>query len=282
MKEGSDTRWPDDEVLVAFADGQLDAEQSAKVIAFLETDRDAKRFVEALKRSGEMARVAYDEALPVRSDKLAEMILGSEGSAGPLTQATPPVSSNVVPIFSKRKPSGPFGGYALPLAASIALMIGAFTGYQIGKGGDPGSTAAPFDIAVGPTPEGGPVHRILESQSSGDPVAVSHGPASKAGELMIVATFRDQAGRVCRELEVTHPGEEGSAITGAVACRKADGGWFVEGAARLAAAPPVPDKDYSPAGGNEISAIEGVLKSIGAKPALTASDEKVLIKRGWK
>ena len=95
---------------------------------------------------------------------------------------------------------------------------------------------------------------------------------------MVIATFRDRAGRVCREIEVSASGAASAPVIGAVACRLADGVWYVEGAARMASSDPA----YSPASGGDAPAIQGILSAIGAKKALTRSEEEALLKSGWK
>jgi hypothetical protein len=278
MSQNATPGWPDDETLVAFADGRLDADATEKVARYLDENEDARLFVERLMTSGGLAKVAYDAALePRERDAIAELILGSDTSSG--QNAT----SNVVPLARRPVRSSSVSQYALPMAAALALVVGGLGGYGLGRSGSPAANGGgAIDVAIGPVVPGTSLASLLDRQSSGDPVTLAEDAGNKGREFMVVASFRDRQGRVCREFEVLPTGESGQPITAAVACRHDNGRWHVEGAAQVASAPAIPETDFSPASGNDASAIEGILKSIGAKPALSKEDETLLLKGGWK
>ena len=265
--------WPTDDVLVAYADGTLDADAAATVAKHLESDAEARAFVRALRDSADLARHAFDEALDApASAKLVDTIMkGTSAHAAPLPQAT-----TVVPMPQRQRFAQP---RAMAMAACLALLIGGLGGFQIGQRTGV-VTASEDDVAVGLVKNGTALRQALESVASNEPVSLSTSGDANA-EMMIVATFRDATGRICRELEVTG-GDAAGGITAAVACRQADGDWLVEGAVRMAASPVAPDHDFTPAKGDKTSAIEGVLSAIGAKRALAPADEQKLLTNGWK
>lgn len=270
--------WPDDETLVAYADGTLDAAVAARIAAQMAHDPDLRDFIELLTRSGRLAREAFEtETSKPRDDALAAMILNSappeEGRANEADR-----SNNIIPLSRPRARPAGFPAYALPMAAAIALMIGGLAGFQIGQREGGPSAPGVFDVAVGPVSDGSALASLLEKRGSGDPLPVS----GDQREVMVIATFRDRAGRVCREFEVTDTAVPENGITAAVACRGTEGGWRVEGAASVASIPAASDQDFSPASGDGASAIEGILKAVGAKPALSKADEQSLLKDGWK
>lgn len=273
MTGSSRENWPDDETLVAYADGALAREEAEKVELFLADNPDARNFVDLLRTSGNIANSAFDEALNVpRSDaKLAEMILAS-GNVEKTSQAT-----NVVSLPRRQRPVAATQ-YAVPIAAAIALIIGGISGYEFGRRGPGGEPVAGADVAVGQVARGSLLASLLDEKPSGESVSVD-GAIKK--ELMVVASFRDAKGRVCREFEVLTP-QAGGPVTAGVACRNEIGSWHIEGAAQLAAAPEPSPQDFSPAGGNDAAAIEGILKAIGAKPALSKADEDVLLQKKWQ
>lgn len=269
--------WPDDETLVAFADGRLEDGEAEKVARYLDENAEARRFVERLVTSGGLAKVAYDAALTApASDKLADLILGASMPEGDAAR------SNIVPLPRRLSRAPDAARYALPIAAAIALVIGGVAGYGLGRRGSAPDGGADFNIAVGPIAKGTPVAVLLEQRSSGDLLPVAGGAIAGARQLMVVASFRDRSGRICREFEVLTAVDAAPPVTAAIACRHDDGSWHVEGAAQVAAAPPIPDKDFSPASGNDASAMEGILEAIGAKPALSKTDEDALLRKGWK
>lgn len=266
--------WPEDETLVAYADGKLDAETAAAVEKHLEVDADARQFVLALQRSAQLAQNAFDEALtaPLPA-KLQDAILARSDADVTARAGTADV------VRFPQRPKLP-GAYAVPLAACIALLIGGIGGFQLSERMQQPSPSADV-VAVGVVPDNSVVLKALQTLASNEPVALGKS-GTATSELMVVATFHDAAGRICRELEVTEAGEPSSAITAAVACRQADGRWLIEGAVRMAEAPKAPDHDFAPAKGDKTSAIEGVLTAIGAKGALSKDDERQLLKNGWK
>ncbi len=278
MSQNTANEWPADAKLVAFADGQLDPGEAAKIALFLSENEDARLFVERLMASGNLAKVAYDEALATRADdKLTNLILGSRPSRDATAMGT------VVPLPSRAKSKPAVAHYALPMAAAIALVIGSLAGYQLGRRGMAPANGSEFGVAVGPIGHASPVKALLEQRASGEfmPVSADAANADKR-HLMVVASFRDRTGRICREFEVVIDRDDAVPVTAAIACRHGDGLWHVEGAAQVTAAPPIPEKDFSPAGSNETSAIAGILEAIGAKRALPKADEDALLKNGWK
>jgi hypothetical protein len=273
MSRSGGEYWPDDETLMAFADGTLAAEEAQEVALFLSDNEDARRFVELLRSSGHLAQGAFDDALdqPQSDAKLADMILGS-------ARATPAGTSKVVALPTRRERTFPASRFALPMAAAIALIIGGIGGYEFGRRGTGVEQSAGADVAVGPVARGTALATLLDEKPSGEPISVAGG---NARDLMVVASFRDAKGRVCREFEVLVP-ETGGPVTAGIACRDATGYWHVEGAAQLAKAPEPSSEDFSPASGDDAAAIDGILKAIGAKPALSSADEDALLKRKWR
>lgn len=275
MNPNTSNNWPDDETLVAFVDGRLEDAEAEKVRRFLAGNDEARLFVERLATSGELAKTVFDAALAApASDMLADMIMGT---GRPEPQATP---TNVVSLPRTRAASA--SRYALPLAAAIALLIGAVGGYEWGRRGAVNEGKGAFGVAVGPIGGDSPVKGLLETRGSGELVPVAAGATGDTRHLMVIASFRDRAGRICREFEVLTTRDDVAPVTTAIACRHRDGTWHVEGAAQVTAAAPVPDKDFSSASGNDASAIEGLLEALGAKPALSKADEDTLLRRGWK
>jgi hypothetical protein len=100
-------------------------------------------------------------------------------------------------------------------------------------------------------------------------------------ELTVLSTFRDQAGRVCREFEVIETTPISSASAEALACRLESGAWYVEAVASRMT-PISQTETFTPASGGTGDGLGEVLKSIGAGPALTPADEVQLLKRGWE
>jgi hypothetical protein len=263
--------WPDDETLLAYADGALTAEESEKVATFLAGDEEARRFVELLQASGEMAKGAYDAALDnTKADaNLAALILGSgEGASG----------GNVIALPQQRNRTPPAQRWTLPMAAAIALIVGGVGGFEFGRRGVTPEQVAGADVAIGPVARGTALATLLDEKPSGEALSA---PGASSRDLMVVASFRDAKGRICREFEILGS-VSGGPVTAGIACRNDGGIWHVEGAAQLAKAPEPSAQDFSPASGDDVAAIEGLLKAVGAKPALSKDEEDALLQQQWQ
>jgi anti-sigma factor RsiW len=262
--------WPDDETLLAFADGRLDAESAARVTRHLETDVDARRTVAMYRRTGELAKRAFDEALHVQASPQLMRMLSEDGDAES-------GRSRVMPL--RRRPTHarvPREWRLLPLAASIVLIVGGLFALLMFRSVPPEATG----IALGAVERGSALERLLETKATGVSETLSVGTAGARKEVTLILTFRDRLQRPCREFEAGPHGTNNLDV--AVACRNADGGWTIEGAAHVATTTESAPPDFSPAGGNAAMALESVLKVLGATPALSPGEEAVLISSGWK
>ena len=249
-----------DEMLMAYADGALPDAEAASVASALEHDSEARAIVAEFRRTAERARAAYAEIMtePV-PDSLVRTVLGSEARA-----------ANVTDIAEARKPRTQVRRMALPLAASVALLIGAAATLLR-------DLPAAQSIALGPVPTATPLAELLETKASGTATG-----RTKGGEhLMVVATFRDRNARICREIEALDANMQPT-LAGAACRDPASGTWVVEGVARVASAPVSQSGTFLPSGTDEKDALDGLLALLGAGKALTADEEQRLIAEGWR
>lgn len=264
---------PSDETLMAYADGALPEAERIAIEAYLAQDEDARRIVEAFRRSTTLARAAFDEALaaPPPADLVARILAAPpDGTAAPLTApAADAAGARVIPMppAGRRRTAMPTR-FALPLAASIALAVGLTAGLLAGRTPSPDAAA----LVLGPVGPGTTLARVLDTTPSG----------ARSERVDVVATFRDRHGRVCREFEVVHgPSGDARPQAAAVACRSALGTWTIEGAAQIAVAPKA-GSGFEPSGASERDALQGLLDILGAGAALPPKDERALIERGWR
>ena len=261
----------DEETLNAYVDGTLDADARAGVEAMLETDAAARELLQKLRRANTLANEAFDAPMhePV-PQALIDTILRRPGRDPARDRSTTRLQPRAPRAWSIR-------AYAIPLAAALALAVGIGTGLLLGRQ----VAQAPDQLALGPVHAESPLHRLLESHASGRFLGID-GPGKQARRLGVVATFRDRNARACREVEVLPAGTDQQPLAAAVACRRAQGGWVVEGAARLAAAPSATGQGFEPSGVLEKDALDGLLGMLGAQAALSAEQEQALMQRGWK
>jgi hypothetical protein len=259
-----------EETLNAYADGALEAEARAEVEAQLATDAAARALLEKLRRANALAIEAF--AAPMHEPPpqvLVETVLGTPVHGATTDRA----------VLKERRQSRAWRirDYTLPLAASVALAVGITAGVFLAR--QPGHS--PGELALGLVPGGSALHRLLESHPSGSVLEIER-PLEAAGRLSVVATFRDQHARACREVELLRPGTDQQAGAAAVACRDALGRWVVEGATRVAGAPQATGRQFEPSGVPEKDALDALLTMLGAQRALGPAEEKALIDRGWK
>jgi len=297
-------------MLMAFADDALPPEESAAIARYLEKDADARALVDAFRQS----RARLGAALPIEAferevDPLAEAILSGSNdrsrddgassakmAGGPIAQPAPRRSDGW------QRFAGSSGGrrsfvrmdrFAVPLAASIALMVGVIGGYAIrGPSGDPppetGSIASnDIGIGIGQLAGTSPVAAFLETAATGDALALDGATSSEdAAALVLAGTFIASDGRPCREFEHVAGGQDGLPTAAAVACRSADGVWSIEGAIHLAASQQTEATGIEPASGlgggvTEAAVLEAMVNMLGASAILTPEEERALLDRGW-
>jgi anti-sigma factor RsiW len=225
----------DDELLMAYADGELDAAHAAAVETQIAGDPDAREAVRRFRESRRLAGTAFaEEPVPPALEAAVRAAARRHRPADNVIRFPAPVAP--------RK-----AAHRLPLAAAIALLLAA--------GGAWWLSHAPS----------GRLSAALETAPSGTSVALDDGTVTP------VATFRDAAGRWCREFSLA--GAEASA---GIACRAGNADWTVE-----VTVPTGPDDDYAPAG--EIpSALDPTLDELGASPPVSPEAESEALANGWR
>lgn len=262
---------PDDNMLMDYADGKLDTGEQFAVEAYLKTDESARQLVDAFRKSRTLLAQAFDDpmrAAPPRA--LIDTIRGAPAREGARPEAS------ILGFKTRSRPGHRFG-YALPLAASIALVAGFGMGMVLGR--LPSAPAPAYGIALGSVAPDSALARMLETAPSGSRIAVTEAGGSPLS-FELVATFRDARGRPCREVDVS-AAANGLTIASGVACRSGES-WTVEGAFRLAEAPQAGGAGYVPSGLPEKDAVDGLLAALGIGPALPAKEEAELIGRRWR
>lgn len=249
----------DDETLMAFADGELDAETTAAIEEAMGTD-DAfvvrvATFMESRALASAALKPLIDEPVPealTRSvQKLIDEARQRENAA--VDASKQPAPDNVVIFQPRTAPRKVSSSWALPLAASLAAVIVGAGGYLAGKAGGPFRDGLAVASISDPA-----IIRALDATPSGADV--------KVGDAMVklVSSFRDEAGALCREFEL-HRASKSSLVS--VVCRT-DQQWDV----RLAVAAPAAGQDYVPAGASET--VDAYLTTTQAGAPLSEAEEK--------
>jgi hypothetical protein len=237
-----------DEILIAYADGELDAETMRKVASALRSDPAARRRLSLLREADATAAAAF---------------------AGPEREAVPDRFRNL--LDEGGAPGGGMPHLRFPgrrtlyaLAATLALCLFFGAGLMAGtrlNGGDRVAAVWPDAALLGKALEKSPSYA---TRQNGDTA------------VTVTASYRDRHNRICREFQATG---RGRAVDG-VACRSEDGAWPLE---VLAALPKTQaNEGYSPASGGTASTIDDTLTRLGASRPLDADREAALLRNGWR
>lgn len=188
--------------LMAYADGELDAETAREVEAHLAESAEDRATVRALRRSAALARAALNEPL---TEAVPERLLAAVAAA--------PAPRTARPILRA-------------LAAALAgLMIGAGgTFFGLHSGGQPaGPVMTTADLGL----REGTLQLTLEKKVSGTDVRWQNPDTGHSGVIAPTRTVQRADGTFCREYrETTMVGNLADRRFG-VACRQADGVWKV-------------------------------------------------------
>lgn len=267
-----------DETLMAFADGMLEPAEQVRLAALIGADPTLAKRVEPFVLTRTALPEIFSEALtsPV-PDRLVGTVLTApigtrrdrrehghqSGMTGMLAKVRD-VLFPAVPSFSG----------ALALAACVATIAGA--GWIAGRlGSAPGPQTA---IAAAPG--------VLLHAGDALAAALESTPSNAAYEQGIVrvtpvSTFRDKAGRFCRQYTIVRAGEGTDA---GFACRSSSGSWSITahmpaGTARETAG----SEAYVPAGAETQAPalLEQTIDAAISGDVLTAAQERRLLSGRW-
>jgi hypothetical protein len=235
-----------DEILMAFADGELDETVAAAVEQAMRNDPAVAARVVDFARSRRMARSAFlAEVVPAPSSALEDAVLAQIRAVEGVQRQDSGSSGR------EEGRARDWSRRMLPLAACLAAVAAGSLGYLAGARSGPaaGHVGLVADLQS-PT-----VTERLDRISSG------HEEDTASGRLRVVSTIRTANGSVCREFELAQAPRKADAI----ACRQ-DGAWGV-----TLAVIGQENTGYAPADGADV--VGSYLQSVGAGAPLTGADE---------
>lgn len=247
-----------DELLMAYADGELDAATRSEVERAIAADavlaERAQRQVVLRERLQSAFRPALKEPVP---DRLLQAL-----QAAPAVAATTGAVIDLAPAREARRTSGArhwmqdwtaWGGIAASLL--LGVLIGKFVP---GSGAD----AAAFEAEAGRLVARGAIERALSTQSAGVPVA--------GGAVAVQLSFVDKAGHYCRTFT--------TAAMAGLACR--DGArWTLQQSAAVEAGPSGAMRQAASA--LPAAILGAVDQRIDGTP-LDAAAEQAALRGGWR
>ncbi|MEM9724356.1 MAG: hypothetical protein AAF909_02705 [Pseudomonadota bacterium] len=261
-----------DEILMAYVDGELPADEAEKVAQRLAEEPEAQMRLARLQRSADLVRYAIDEA--AQGEPPPALLKAIQDAPTPTTR--PDAFATISKLWSDvrawmERPTP--GLAALPVwgVAMAALLVAG-----LGLGRLTGGSEIARDVALGPIAPNSSLHDALETVGSGAPTPLPQ------GDFTGIATFVDQDGRFCREFDLASRGETVD-LTVAVACRDAVAGqWSVEFSMEEHAASSVDETLFAPASGAMHEAVDTFVRSRVKDGPFLSTQEKALIDSGWR
>jgi anti-sigma factor RsiW len=249
-----------DEMLMRFADGELDTDEMAVIEEAMETDDDlvarVAMFIETKAQAQAALKPLLDEPVPEKLKAAVEgMVAAKRAEDAKAETVAAAGAATVVPFEARKAAQRPAAAprWTLPLAASIAAVIGGLVGYWAAGSSAPQpgglSVAGVVDAAIG---------EALDTVLAGQEVTLADG-----GRFRAIATFRDDADDLCREFELDSA-DRSTVVS--VACND-NGAWRVS----FAVAAPGDTGGYAPASSAE--ALDAYLSAIEAGEPLSAEEE---------
>lgn len=207
-------------VLVAYVDGELDAETRRAVERAMVEDPKIADTVRELRESAAWLRSdlgdAIHEPIPAR---LLDTVYSGEASSG--------FAAGRQGLF---RTTMPFLGEVTKIAAAIAvLLVGVAGGYWGG-----GYRMDRMSAETTPTQteyrtfEASMIDAALERQPSGDTVDWTNPYDGQHSAITLVKTYHSPATGFCREYRRTRGVGENPTVVHGVACRQGDGSWFIK------------------------------------------------------
>jgi anti-sigma factor RsiW len=201
----------DEEMLLAYADDELDPKQAAAVEELLRGDPEAQAVLALLRRSATAVRHAFDaplsEPVPERLTALLEQPVAAARS---------------------RRPAFALSHVMLPLAASILTLVLGFGGGYLFRDEEamvaPASTA---DSDPGEERFASALRRALDQGAGGEAIAYEVPETGARGSVVIVGPVDSGLGIPCQAFR--HEAAQNGAVSRSVgvACRQADGAWSI-------------------------------------------------------
>jgi negative regulator of sigma E activity len=242
------------EVLMAYADGELDTATREQVQDAINKDPEIARRVASHQALRDALRSGFD---PVLGERVPDRLIAAARSRAP---APAPAESKVVPLFRSRTPVRPWPKWA---ALAASFVLGALA-LQFGT-----SLLKPGSITErnGQLLASGALRQALSNQLAG--------PQTGAAPVQIGVSFRSKGGHYCRTFQL----RETTSLAG-LACNEA-GNWNLEIVARAEAAP-ADNPQYRPAGSSLPPAvIQAVDDNIVGEP-LDAQSEASARDHQWR
>lgn len=205
----------DDQLLMAYVDGELDEDSRLEVDALLAEAPELNRRLRALIESNGLLNSAFIDRL--------------QGSMPPLRAFA---NENGLRGFDRIMSRLGFGAglswQPLVFCSLLFLVLGGLGGYQFTRdqvrtGGEGLALRQPEDSAIFKTS----LNQVLETQVSGMVIDWYNPDTGRGGKIMPTRTFKVDNGQYCREFQDTRRLYDETVQENGIACRVGQGEWRI-------------------------------------------------------
>jgi anti-sigma factor RsiW len=268
-----------DEVLMAYADGQLDPAEKSRVEDLLAHDPALRERLSIFTEAGKGLSLLFEDhlraPLPARLKPFASP-LKERWRIIPAAAESLRSAAMLARLQHLLKPEN--SAFRFAFASGIALIACVGLGVSLLRDTDTkGGTFSKFvQISQDRLVARGLLRQLLETSPSGRPMQVSAEDSDKT-RLKVKLTFKNQTNDYCREFVIRNEAREGYA---GIACRK-DGQWRI---AMQAAMMPQPNSGgIAPAGTSKAhQAVEAAVLAMINGNSLGKDEEAAALGAGWE
>ncbi len=280
-----------DEMLMAYVDGQIAADDRVRVEGYLATDPEARARLQVFVDTGPALARALDTATArPMPNWLVEAVVGG---ISPSSQAAGP--GGTVKARFRTSPAGGISAGGLsaaigrgirdlwPVAAAAfaATVVGVGLGWNLRMTGSPVlDRQLIVSRADGQQVAGPALQKVLETAESGRATSLA-GPLGDAVATAVMS-FESQHAEICRQyrLQMPAPGDRAVASFEGIACRAVDGAWRVDAHMPDPARRAAPDK-ISPASGPGHSIVDAAVDRMISGDAFSREEEQGRLRQSW-
>lgn len=268
-----------DEVLMAYADGQLDPAENSRVETLLAHDPALRERLKIFTEAGKGLSLLFEDHLR------APLPPRLKPFASPIKE-----QPRIFPAIAERLRSVVVLGrlqellklensaFRFALASGIALVAGIGLGVALLRDTDTtGNTLSNFvQISQDRLIARGPLRQLLETSPSGRAMQVTAEEPDNT-QLKVKLTFKNQTDDYCREFVIRREAREGYA---GIACRK-DGQWRI--AMQVSMMPRPNSGGMAPAGASKAhQAVEAAVLAMINGNSLGKDEEAAALRTGWE
>lgn len=256
-----------DEVLMAYADGQLDEKRTAEIRQMVATDEEVRQRVALFRQSSALLQEVYNA--PLR-EAVPQRLVDTVRQFKPHS-TSPIIWERLAALFQITPGWRP----AYAFVATVVLLIGMGLGYLLPR--DISMVQPDLSIAL----KSGAFHQGLDTTASGQWFNLDQ----QGVRILPVATFRDKSNAFCRPYDVMEVGDQKTPLARGIACRNVTGQWDTRVYIAIRSMAPATGESpfgYIPAGADDHDLIMTIADQLMATPILSREHELELMTQRWR